>query len=154
MGKRLKVLFVKGQSCPGRGEGMMRERKTGLGLPGRGLVHSSCHTHGASNTEETYFSLWCSAMASSKACPERSAESCRISFPATISRMYLPLSESLGSRMWSQISFRVVPALTRSLLSRRFSLNVRANERLPGSVYRYCQAAVCLQVYPLLELLC
>lgn len=66
-GKRLEVLFVKGQSCPGRGEGMMREGKTGPGLPGRGLVHSSCHTHGASNTEETYFSLWCSAMASSKA---------------------------------------------------------------------------------------
>lgn len=60
-------------------------------------------------------------------CPERSVESCRASFPAAISRVYLPLSESLGSRMWSQISSRVVPALTRSPLSRRFSLNTRAN---------------------------
>lgn len=66
-GKRLKVLFVKGQSCLGGGEGMMRERKSGPGLPGRGLVPSSCHIQGTSNTEETYFSLWCSAMASSKA---------------------------------------------------------------------------------------
>lgn len=65
-------------------------------------------------------------------CPERSAESCRTSFPAVISRMYLPLSESLGSRIWSQISSRVVPALTRSLLSRRFSLNVRAKQWLTG----------------------
>lgn len=62
-------------------------------------------------------------------CPERSVKSCRTSFPAAISRVYLPLSESLGSRMWSQISSRVVPALTRSPLSRRFSLNVRAKKR-------------------------
>ena len=65
-------------------------------------------------------------------CPERSAESCLTSFPAVISRMYLPLSESLGSRIWSQISSKVVPALTRSPLSRRFSLNVRAKKWLTG----------------------
>lgn len=84
----------------------------------------------------------------SSPCPERSAESCRTSFPAAISRMYLPLSESLGSRMWSQISSRVVPALTRSLLSRRFSLNVRANKWLTWlSPSVLPQQAVCLQVH-------
>lgn len=61
-------------------------------------------------------------------CPERSAESSRVSFPAAISRVYLPLSESFGSRMWSQISSRVVPALIRSPLSRRFSLGMRTKK--------------------------
>lgn len=44
--------------------------------------------------------------------------------------MYLPLSESLGSRMWSQISSSVVPTLTRSPLSRRFSLDRRTKKCL------------------------
>lgn len=59
----------------------------------------------------------------SSPCPARSVDSLWELFPSNNSRVYLPLSASVGSRMCSQIWFMVLPALILSRLSRRFSLS-------------------------------
>lgn len=59
----------------------------------------------------------------SSPCPDRSVDSLWELFPSNISRVYLPLSASPGSRMCSQIWFMVLPALILSRLSSCFSLS-------------------------------
>ena len=56
-------------------------------------------------------------------CPDKSVDSLRELFPSNNSRVYFPLSASVGFSMWSQIWFIVLPAFSLSRLSSCFSLS-------------------------------